>query len=70
MVENQLIAVHISLLCSFLSRRVGVIKYLESHVVNFVMLLDLFYESSLLQKEIPVMMLLSEGRFDTFMSVW
>lgn len=42
------------------------IRYLESHAENFVMLLGLYYESCLLQMEIPVMMLLSEERFDTF----
>lgn len=65
MVQNPLIAIHIALLCPFLSRRVDMMRYLESHV-NFVMLLGLYNERCLLQKEILVMMLLSEGRFDTF----
>ena len=37
---------------------------LGSHTVNFVMLLDLYYERCFLRKEVSVMMLLSEGSFD------
>lgn len=33
--------------------------------MNFVMLLDLYYERGFLRKEVSVMMLLSEGSFDT-----
>lgn len=50
MVQNQLIAIHIALLCPFLSRRVDVMRYLESHV-NFVMLLGLYYERCLPSSE-------------------
>lgn len=73
MVQNQVIAVYIALLCPLLSRRVDAIRYLESHVVNFVMSLytymGLYYERCLLQKEILVMMLLSEGGFDIFCAI-
>lgn len=42
---------------------------LGSHTVNFVMLLDLYYERCFLRKEVSVMMLLSEGSFDTVCAI-
>lgn len=39
---------------------------LESHIVNFVLLVGLYYERCFLKREISIVMLLSEGSFDTF----